>query len=98
MGDVHNSISGTVYGDGTQAGRDIHSIKVSSGQVDALDALPAVDRSEDGAECGQPGARAAGDGRARAAGRGAAAKFGGVRQGGGRTSTGAADCAPEGHR
>jgi hypothetical protein len=39
MGDVHNSIRGTVHGDVQQAGRDIHSIKVAT---DALDALVAA--------------------------------------------------------
>lgn len=39
MGDVRNTISGTVHGDVQQAGRDVHSIKVAT---DALDALVAA--------------------------------------------------------
>ena len=41
MGDVHNSVSGTVGGDVHQAGRDIRSVKVS-GSPDAVDALVAA--------------------------------------------------------
>jgi hypothetical protein len=41
VGDVHNSISGTVHGDAQQAGGDIHSTKVGGG-TDTLDALVAA--------------------------------------------------------